>query len=164
MAGGANRRDEMRKQTWAAVLAMGLSLSVRASAQARDEPVAVSEKELQRLRARISQLESQLAEARGRGAEQQMPAVQVEFVGRVRDVGPQRIDVLDEEGNTFRLELDAKTQTETRQGPISASQLPEGAAVRVIFDFHDGRSQARRIELLPSDSPAAKELNQMLSR
>lgn len=139
----------------AAALVGVLALPLGAAAQ--------DAREVERLRARVSQLEAQLAAERGRKArpEEPIPPVRVELIGRVRTSSAARLDVLDEERNTFQLEVDPSTRL-VGEGR-SVAELAPGTTVRVSFDLEDGRSQAREVEVLRPDSPEAKELDEVLS-
>jgi hypothetical protein len=75
----------------------------------------------------------------------------VDFVGVIRRVTPQQVDVLDEDGNVYDLVVDARTRAVRDGQRIPLEQLQEGTPVQASFDQIAGVSHARELEVLSPD-------------
>ncbi|ATB30213.1 hypothetical protein [Melittangium boletus] len=84
-----------------------------------------------------------------------IPAITVEFDGRVRDVTPQYVEVVDStDGTVSRLRIDDQTRVfrGSARNRIPVKQLSEGAQVRTSFAYVDGEELARDIIVLSRGS------------
>ncbi|EPX59960.1 PE-PGRS family protein [Cystobacter fuscus DSM 2262] len=90
---------------------------------------------------------------------QPVTVVTVEFDGRVRDVTPQHIEVVDiTDGTVSRLAIDDQTRAfkgSTRQ-QIPLKQISEGARVQTSFAYVDGVERARDIVVQSSPRKSQK--------
>ncbi|WNG13515.1 hypothetical protein F0U63_01680 [Cystobacter fuscus] len=90
---------------------------------------------------------------------QPVTVVTVEFDGRVRDVTPQHIDVVDvTDGTVSRLAIDDQTRAfkgSTRK-QIPLKQISEGARVQTSFAYVDGVERARDIVVQSSPRKSQK--------
>ncbi|WP_434385642.1 hypothetical protein [Melittangium boletus] len=80
-----------------------------------------------------------------------LPAITVEFDGRVRDVTSKYVEVEDStDGTVSRLRIDDQTRVfrGSTRNPIPVKQLSEGAQVRTSFAYVDGEELARDIVVL----------------
>jgi len=84
-----------------------------------------------------------------------IPAITVEFDGRVRDVTPKYVEVVDStDGTVSRLRIDDQTRVfrGSVRNRIPVKQLSEGAQVRTSFAYVDGEELARDIVVLSRGS------------
>jgi hypothetical protein len=72
------------------------------------------------------------------------------YTGTVRSVSGGRLELLDEAGQPFTMELGNKTRVLRDGKTISAGQLKQGTRVRVTVDMVSPRNQVMEIVTLPA--------------
>jgi uncharacterized small protein (DUF1192 family) len=72
------------------------------------------------------------------------------YTGTVRSVSGGRLELLDDEGKPFTVELGKQTRVLRNGQRISAQELKQGTRVRATVDMLSGRSQATEVTTLPA--------------
>lgn len=166
----------MRRAILAAALAAAFCLSQTSHAQASETraPQAGAEAEatvgpssedpqvqLAWLRAEVERLRAECMEGRragegtgtgGSGAQQEpeaQPVASVSFVGRVEDVSPRSIEIIDREtGLPYVLQVTEDTRVQRGGRRISVTRIQEGSQVRASYELISGENHATEIEVL----------------
>lgn len=146
-----------------------LTLTGGAWAQGAGRPERTQGQSGSGLEAEVARLKRELAEARrqiedlrrtGAKAPEETGFISVELVGTVQAVSPERVDVLDGEGNVYELKVDPGTKALKGGRQISIQELPQGAAVRSSFEWVRGQGVARELELLEKPAPDAGRMKE----
>jgi hypothetical protein len=72
------------------------------------------------------------------------------YTGTVRSVSNGRLELLDDEGKPFTVELGDRTRVLRNGQRISAQELKQGTRVRATVDMLSGRNQATEVTTLPA--------------
>lgn len=137
---------------WSQVGIGAALLATAALAQARgvrERDASALQEEVRRLQREVEALQAKLRSVQALTGVSPEAVASATFVGRVKAVGPRRIDVLDQEGNVYELQVDERTRAFRGGERIAIEQIPEGAAVEASLDLISGTERARDIVLLP---------------
>lgn len=99
--------------------------------------------------ATVQDAERAAEDARAGDSDGRIVIANVEFGGRLQEVGPERVVVRDAEGNLYEAQLEEASTLRRGGRDISAEQLREGMQVRASLDLVEGAYVVRELESNP---------------